>query len=186
MKKIITNIALSCIGITSINAQEANSERKNDVMLSPIELIAAPLLNISYERLLSANSGIGINAMIYLGNNNDDDYGLTQISPYYRIYFGKKYGAGFFVEGFVPITTTKDSYYNYNFNPYSSVYIPPTYNEETRTTIGIGVGFGGKWITRNNIIFEASLGIGRRFGNKSDYDDTNITGKGMLGIGYRF
>ncbi len=186
MKKIIILLGITCVGISTVNAQESNTERKNDIMLSPIELIAAPLLNISYERLLSANSGVGINGMFYLGNSNNDDYGLTQISPYYRMYFGKKYAGGFFVEGFVPITSTKDSYYDYNFDPYSTVYTPPTYNEKTRTTIGIGVGFGGKWISRNNIIFEASVGIGRRFGNKSYYDDANITGKGMLGIGYRF
>lgn len=180
MKKLIILLGFTCLGISTVNAQESNDERKNDIMLSPIELIAAPLLNISYERLLSANSGVGINGMFYLGNSNNENYGLTQISPYYRMYFGKKYGGGFFVEGFVPITTTKDYYYFSNSGPFDSRV------EDKRTTFGIGVGFGGKWITRNNIIFEASLGIGRRFGNKSYYDDANITGKGMLGIGYRF
>lgn len=190
MKKTISLLALAILGITGISAQTENpnstSERKNDVMISPIELIATPLLNISYERLISENMGVGVNGMFYFGNNDDfDDTGFTQISPYYRMYFGKKYAAGFFVEGFVPITSTTDYYYTYtNSAPY-------TYSEEIRrTTVGIGIGLGGKWITRNNIVFEVSGGLARRFGGSKNnidfYDGDNLTGKGMLGIGYRF
>ena len=183
MKKLLLTVAFSCSVIT-LQAQETATEsvRMNDIMISPIELIAAPMLNVSYERLLNENSGIGINGMFYLGNKNDDDYTLTQISPYYRMYFGKKYASGFFVEGFVPVTMTKDTYYEY--------YVGPGYNssasrEDNNTTVGIGVGFGGKWVARKNILFEASMGIARRFGIDDKYDAA-ITGKGMLGIGYRF
>ncbi len=182
MKKI-----LLCAGILvsalQINAQEAESkltsERQNDIMISPIELIAAPVLNLSYERLLGENSGLGVNGMFYLGN--DDDAKFSQFSAYYRMYFGKKYASGFFVEGFVPVTTTDESYYVYdgNYNYISS-------SDKNKTTVGIGVGFGGKWVAKKNIIFEASAGVARRFGNDDEFDFTRITGKGMLGIGYRF
>lgn len=168
----------------NLKAQEESTEsvRQNDIMLSPIELIAAPALNFSYERLLNENSGIGINGLFYLGNDGGDEYDMTQISPYYRLYFGKKYASGFFVEGFVPITMTNDTYYSYYAGP---GYSYSETREEKNTTIGIGVGFGGKWVARKNIIFEASLGIARRFGMDEKYD-SSITGKGMLGIGYRF
>ncbi|MDN5626825.1 MAG: DUF3575 domain-containing protein [Weeksellaceae bacterium] len=186
MKKtilLLTIAALCNVAKAQPSSETPTSDRKNDIMISPIELIASPLLNISYERLISAQSGVGINGMFYFGDKNEDTAGFTQVSPYYRMYFGKKYGGGFFVEGFVPITSTKDRYYTYN---YYNNYAGPDYHEETRTTVGIGVGFGGKWITRNNIIFEASMGVGRRFGDNDKYDDSNLTGKGMLGIGYRF
>lgn len=182
--------ALVTLGITNIQAQETQtSERQNDIMLSPIELIASPLLNVSYERLLSENSGVGINGMFYFGDHQNDNYdsGFTQISPYYRMYFGKKYASGFFVEGFVPITMTKDYSYFVSAGP---GYFNEYYTEQKRTTVGIGVGFGGKWVARKNIVFEASAGVGRRFGNEknNNYENggDNITGKGMLGIGYRF
>ena len=181
MKKILL-IAAFGAGFLSVQGQEMSAERQNDVMISPIELIAGPALNISYERLLNENSGIGVN-VAYLLDNAGDDSGLqSQISPYYRMYFGKKYASGFFVEGFVPITTSNDGRYNYNVGPgyFESYFVP-----EKNTTVGIGVGFGGKWVARKNIIFEASIGIARRFGMDSDYDSA-ITGKGMLGIGYRF
>ena len=185
MKKLLL-LAAIIGGTMSYQAQETTTEnvRQNDVMISPIELIAIPLLNVSYERLINENSGVGINGMFYFGDDNadnfdEDDSSMTQISPYYRMYFGRKYASGFFVEGFVPITMTTDYYYYFNSPDPSQVI-------DKRTTIGIGVGFGGKWVARKNIIFEASMGIARRFGEAKYYDSSNITGKGMLGIGYRF
>lgn len=166
----------------SVQAQNTADQRQNDIIISPIELIAGPALNISYERLLNKDSGIGINALVLLDNKDNGNGLQSQISPYYRMYFGKGYASGFFVEGFIPITTSNDSVYTTYFG--SGVYSPYTYQKNT--TIGAGIGFGGKWVARRNIVFEASMGIARRFGMKSEYSDTPVTGKGMLGIGYRF
>lgn len=180
MKKTFLAFAIVA-GFLTINAQEESSaERQNDIMISPIELIAAPALNISYERLLNKDSGIGINGLFDF--QKDTENSASQISPYYRMYFGKKYASGFFVEGFVPITMTADTRYKYVSGP---GYYSSTPYSEKNTTIGLGVGFGGKWVARKNIIFEASIGIARRFGIDSSYD-APITAKGMLGIGYRF
>ena len=181
MKKLL--FIASLVFVVSAQAQEESSDRQNDIMISPIELIAGPALNVSYERLLNKDSGIGINAIVLL-DNGDSDGGLqSQISPYYRMYFGKKYASGFFVEAFVPITMSNDSVYVPYYGP---GYYEHTYKNEKNTTIGAGIGFGGKWVARRNIVFEASIGIARRFGMSSEYDDTPVTGKGMLGIGYRF
>jgi len=182
MNKKLLIAAVSVVAFFNLNAQtsEGNvSESKNEVMIDPIMLVAGPVINLDYERLLNENSGIGLNALIYLGNDKDDE-GFSQFSPYYRMYFGKKYAAGFFVEGFVPITTSSYTEYNYNSNGY---YYVESSHDKNITTIGIGVGFGGKWITKNNILFELSGGIARRFGNDNASD---LTLKGMLGIGYRF
>lgn len=182
MKQLL--LIASLVFAVTLHAQEENSvERQNDMMISPIELIAGPALNVSYERLLNKDSGIGINVMMLLDKGEDGDGIQSQISPYYRMYFGKKYASGFFVEGFIPITMSNDEIYV----PYtSSGSFVSTYKYEKNTTIGAGIGFGGKWVARRNIIFEVSMGIARRFGMSSEYDDTPITGKGMLGIGYRF
>jgi hypothetical protein len=188
MKKI--SCLLTCIVtfiVLNANAQTKETtnkvKRQNDVMISPLELIITPLLNISYERLINENSGIGLNVLAYLGGD-EYDTGFSQFSPYYRMYFGQKYASGFFVEGFLPVTTTHDVYYLYNGG--SSI------STQRRTTLGAGIGLGGKWIAKRNIVFEASFGMGRRFGSATptggnNFDqDFNITGKGMLGIGYRF
>lgn len=142
--------------------------------MSPIELIATPILNVSYERLINQDSGIGVNGIFFL---EDEDSKFTQISPYYRAYFGKKYASGFFAEAFVPITMRRDIKYHYDNKT-------ATEKEIKDTTLGLGVGFGGKWVAKKNIVFEASIGIARKFGADDYFED--LTGKGMLGIGYRF
>lgn len=191
MKKNICILALTILGITRTYAQteksDSASERRNDVLISPIELIASPLLNISYERLIAENMGIGVNGMFYFKDKKEYyDSGFSQISPFYRMYFGKKFASGFFVEGFVPITSTKE-YYTVYYSDETSYSFKN--EEEKRTTVGIGIGLGGKWVTRNNIVFEVSGGIAKRFGSDKNtyyYDNDNLTAKGMLGIGYRF
>lgn len=176
MKKLVLLLTLA-FGIKTMTAQTYDgstptAQGMNDIMIDPIFLIAAPAANITYERLLNQDAGLGINAIFGLGRDMEN---VWQISPFYRMYFGKKFASGFFVEGFVPITYSKSESYWVNNQP-------QTYEA---TTVGIGVGFGGKWVVKRNIVFEASSGIGRRFGNTENLDSV-ITGKGMLGIGYRF
>ncbi len=179
IKKMFTAyVVMACF--IHLRAQETYEEgiKRNDAMISPIELIATPMLNISYERLLNEKSGVGINGIFYFRNDSDDsheDSKFSQVSAYYRMYFGRKYAAGFFVEGFIPVTMTTDIRY------YSSKYD----DNRRSTTIGAGVGFGGKWVVKRNFVFEASMGIARRFGKSNAYFGA-LTGKGMLGIGYRF
>ena len=182
MKRLLSSLMILSIGITFLHAQEQETPtRSNDIMISPIELIATPLLNVSYERLLNENSGIGVNGMFFLGDKDkyDDSNTFFQISPYYRLYFGKKYASGLFVEGFLPITSTSENHdiYNNDGNFVRTL-------DETVTSFGVGIGFGGKWVAKKNIIFEASVGVGRRFGDTDKI--SALTGKGMLGIGYRF
>ena len=57
MKKLLLTVAIFC-SIINLKAQETTTEsvRMNDIMISPIELIAAPMLNVSYERLLNENA----------------------------------------------------------------------------------------------------------------------------------
>ncbi len=178
MKKTLI-LALIMIGL-QINAQE----RKNDVMISPIHLIAEPSINVYYERILNKENGVGINLII---GGEDTNY---EFSPFYRMYFGKKYAQGFFIEGFLPITnagyeecTTKKKYVLDDNNTEYSTYIVDC-NIRNLTTIGVGFGGGFKFVVKRNIVFEVSAGMLRRFGINNNYG--SVSGKGMLGIGYRF
>lgn len=171
----------------NIQAQESEeikeinpNQRKNDIVADPIILIAVPMANFSYERLISQNKGLGVNALIGLDR---DSRGFSQFSPYFRLYMGKKYASGFFFEGFIPVTTDETDHYTY----YEDVdgYYTSTSTIKRNTTVGVGFGVGGKWVLKNNLVIEASGGIARRFGNR-DYYFEEVTGKIMGGIGYRF
>ncbi|KQS90202.1 DUF3575 domain-containing protein [Chryseobacterium sp. Leaf394] len=182
MKKIFTVLTV-LFSVINLFAQDLNpnnesgSQRKNDIVVDPILLIAVPMINISYERILNKDMGVGINAMVTLSDEVDD---FKQFSPYFRYYMGRKYAQGFFFEGFVPVTT--DSYSQYDYFNNGNFY----YTEKKFTTVGVGFGVGGKWIIKERLVIEASGGIARRFGTEnSDYSEP-VTGKIMGGIGYRF
>lgn len=156
--------------------------RKNDVLLDPVFLISGVVFNTSYERIIAEDQGIGLNVLIGLGARNDNFF---QASPYFRMYFGEKRAQGFFLEGFVPITSSReyisgehlyDEQGNWDYSPSSFQW---------NNTIGLGFGLGKKWILKRNILMELSGGVGRRFfGN--DLMEENVTGKLMFGLGYRF
>lgn len=130
---------------------------------------------VTYERTLNEESGIGLTAFLPISEEvrNDIEY---YISPYYRLYFGEKYAAGFFVEGFGMLNSTERSL---------STNDEYTNEEEFVTDFALGIGLGGKWITKSGFIGELSFGFGRNLFNTKETDD-DFVGKGGITIGYRF
>lgn len=157
-----------------------SDSRKNDIFLDPFVLIVGPIFNASYERIITDDQGIGLNVLAGLGAMDE----FFQASPYFRMYFGEKRAQGFFLEGFVPVTSSKEDVYEGGaYDENGNWYYPPS-SLQRSTTVGLGFGLGGKWILKRSILVELSGGIGRRFFG-SDLDE-NITGKWMIGLGYRF
>tara|TARA_R110002049_G_scaffold289046_1_gene471751 strand:+ start:80 stop:568 length:489 start_codon:yes stop_codon:yes gene_type:complete len=148
-----------------------SNQNFNEVKLNGLFLIAGAL-ELTYERTLNEESGIGVSVFIPIDNEISDDLKYF-ISPYYRFYFGKKYAAGFFVEGFGMLNST-----NRNINFLGG-------EDDFRTDFALGIGLGGKWITKSGFIAELSLGFGRNLFNNND-TDYEIIGKGAISIGYRF
>jgi len=136
---------------------------------------------ITYERLLADNMGIG--ASVFVGLDNSVDYKFGFI-PHYRLYFGAKKASGFFIEGNAAVITFRDNYY-YQYN---SSY-PSTFNsavaEKNSTTFGLGAAAGAKFLTRNGFLGEAYLGLGRTFGESSGFDPEAYPRVGIT-IGKRF
>ncbi|MDR3272313.1 MAG: DUF3575 domain-containing protein [Flavobacteriaceae bacterium] len=181
-KTFFALLLLSNIFLLKAQSVSTETERLNEVMITPFAFFA-PALDVSYERLLNEDWGIGINVMADFSSNDDSDESnvmTSQFSPYARMYFGNGFAKGFFVEAFVPITSSKDWYsYNDSDGYYHS-------GRKNNTTVGLGIGLGGKWVVKRNLIFEISGGVARRFGMDDKKYDSTFTGIGMLGIGYRF
>lgn len=172
---ILTLFIIGCFNVAfTQTAEEPSNFRKNDILVDPFWLIGGLALNASYERIISEDSGVGANVILGIGDNLED---FTQISPYYRAYFGSKYASGFFIEGFLPITVRTEYEWNTNGNQ--------SERGVDYTTAGLGFGLGGKWIAKKKIVFELNLGIGRKFiGNRGASEP--VTGKGMIGVGFAF
>lgn len=158
---------------------QRNNFGKNEIKINSFFLLLG-VFEPSYERNLSEQSSMGVSAFIPFDQENIDVDINYYISPYYRIFFGEKYAAGFFLEGFGMLSSVDNEY-----------YINRDYNTEIKneavTDFALGFGLGGKWMTTGGFVFEVNGGIGRNLFNTNTEDDSSIlVGKFGFNLGYRF
>lgn len=149
MKKLITTFAIFCS--TLAFSQSENNEFKVNILYTAIGMP-----ELSYERLISDNSSFGASVAFSLDKKEDMDLRFS-FTPYYRMFFGQKKAAGFFIEANSIVLNYVDTIY---FDGTSSKY-------ETRTGFGLGAAAGAKFLTKNNLIGEVYGGLGRVFGDNS-------------------
>jgi hypothetical protein len=180
MKKISILLLILFLSVNPLFSQndlkEDNKTQKNvsEIKLNALYLIIGAF-DIAYERTINEESAFGVSLFLPFDEDVSDTYKFS-ISPYYRFYFGKEYATGFFAEGFGLLNSTRDEYYNNN--NYSYTY-------EDNTDFALGIGVGGKWVTKRGVFFEISGGIGRNLFNNND-SNYEIIGKGGISVGYRF
>jgi len=182
MKKIFLTFLLLILVSNILFSQENNntpdnsSENFNELKLNGLFLVLGAL-EVTYERTINEESALGVNVFVPIDDDVSDEINYY-ISPYYRFYFGKKYAAGFYVEGFGMLNST---------NPYYFIdellNLPETNNSVTDFALGIGIG--GKWITNSGFVGEIGFGVGRNLFNNNGLD-YEIIGKGGITLGYRF
>ena len=150
---------------------------KNEFKLNGLFLLLGTF-EASYERNLTENSSIGISVLIPFEREYVDTDINYYVSPYYRVFFGKKYAAGFFLEGFGMLNSIRDSY---------SYYLDSgvRFDEENATDFALGLGLGGKWFAKGGFVFEVNGGFGRNLFNVSENDNTFVAKLGF-NLGYRF
>ena len=147
MKKLITIFAVFCS--TLAFSQSENNEFKVNILYTAIGMP-----ELSYERLISDNSSLGASVAFSLDKKEDMDLRFS-FTPYYRMFFGQKKAAGFFIEANSIVVNYVDTY-NGSTNTY-----------ETKTGFGLGAAAGAKFLTKNNLIGEVYGGVGRVFGDNS-------------------
>lgn len=177
MKRLLVLFGFLCFSLSNAQTEEVevlsnNGGRRHDVMGNPIALVLG-VGNFSYEYSLNEDSGLGVSTFFVF-----DDYSVKTdawyIMPYYRYYFGKGWAKGFFLEGFTGILGDSEGGVDFSKDYFRRM--------EGETNFGFGIGLGGKWFLKKNLLFEASVGVGRRVDNEY----SPVFGKGMLGLGYRF
>jgi hypothetical protein len=178
MKKFIL-VTLFIISAVSF-AQESNQKaefKKNEFKGNALLLVLGSF-DVSYERILNEESGIGISVNVPFDRDNwDINYALT---GYYRYYFGKKPASGFFGEAFGMLNNVDDYVYEESATNY-------TYKPKTITDFALGIGLGGKWVTKKGLLLEINAGVGRNlFNNQYDDRDYELIGRAGITVGYRF
>ena len=153
-------------------------EKKNELILDLVGPSFAGGINVSYERHLNKKSSLGITLFYIYDNTKETDMNYS-ISPYYRMYFGKKYASGFFVEGFGMIHSTDGK------KIYDTVE-KLTFTENPNViNFSIGAGLGWKGVAKSGFTYGANLGMGITFLN-ADKTDHDHVAKFSLNVGYRF
>lgn len=144
--------------------------KKTEVKINVLTLIAAKWIDISYESLIDEESSFGLSATL---NTDTAESTLNYaITPFYRRYFSNKYARGFFVEGFGSLFSAED-FNGFLANP----------NDRFETGFALGVSIGGKFVSKKGFTTELILGVGRNL-----VKDSNSEAFGRIGIslGYRF
>lgn len=151
MKKLFFASSLLMVAL-NLNAQDTqpqeNQTNFNEVKLNGLYLVIGAF-DVAYERTINEESAFGVDLFLPFDNDIDINY---YVSPYYRFYFGKKYAAGFFVEGFGMLNSIDYERFNSSLS---------SFEDENVTDFALGIGLGGKWITKSGFIGELNLGIGR-------------------------
>ena len=182
MKKIIL-VAFLAVSFIRVHAQEAKSaidvQKQNEVKINGLYLVLGAL-EVTYERLLNEESGVGLSIFLPIDDAVNDGINYY-VSPYYRFYFGKKYAAGFFVEGFGMLNS-----YDYTTIGFLQSFDAVASDTENVTDFALGIGVGGKWITNRGMFAEVNFGVGRNLFNSNDFSDYEVIGKASIAIGIRF
>ncbi|MBV7268866.1 DUF3575 domain-containing protein [Winogradskyella luteola] len=177
MKKSALAALLFC-SIFTLSGQESQTNEdpylaKHEVKLNALMLVVGAV-EVGYEYLLNDESGVGISAFVAYDEEIKDNI-QYYISPYYRYYFGKKYAGGFFLEGFAMLNNSErdlDIFFDDD-------------EDNWVTDLALGIGLGGKWITKKGFVGEINYGIGRNL-FKADESEFDFIGKFGISIGYRF
>lgn len=174
MKKIVVGVFLICTIVAKSQELKKYEFSRNELKANALLLVFGSF-DVSYERILNEESAVGIGVNLPFDTKNwDINYTFT---GYYRYYFGKKPAAGFFGEAFGMLNNVDDYVYNDGVG---------YYEEKTLTDFALGIGLGGKWVTKKGLLLEINGGVGRNLFNNQYERDFELIGRLGISVGYRF
>ena len=93
-----------------VQAQETilvDSIKRNELHLNLLTSLSYGFVEISYERILTKNSSVGLSAFVPVIKHNTYAYGFI---PYYRYFLGKSVANGLFLEGNLGLLARKNNF----------------------------------------------------------------------------
>lgn len=137
--------------------QPTASTKKNELKINLLYGVLG-IAEITYERVIGDDQAVG--ASVVIGLDDDTNYNFSFL-PYYRMYFGKKQAAGFFIEGNAGLLNYQEDSFYYSGD---AGYFGMTYNN--KTSFGAGLAVGGKFLNKNGLFGEVYTGVGRVFASR--------------------
>jgi hypothetical protein len=170
---ILIFVATSCF-VKAQSKKVLDSTKHNEIHLNVLSSLSYGFVEISFERILTESSALGLSAFVPVIKHDTYAYGFI---PYYRQYFGKKVANGLFIEGNLGLLARKDNYklvYD-NYGGYSSL-------TTTAINYGYGVAAGVKIKSTSNFIVTIYGGVVRLFNTNGD----NVFPRAGVTMGKRF
>lgn len=169
MKKIIFFIAI-IISNQNLLAQQGND---NEIKFNvPMAIYGLP--EITYEKIVEDNMSFGASLSIGIDKAYSEITfdGIPEraiLCPFYRLYFGQKKAAGFYIEGNMALANQKATLNDYYYDNTTGNYV---YTTQTKSTMGFGFGgaLGFKLLSKNGFTGDIYGGYGRLFGTNAYYN----------------
>jgi hypothetical protein len=158
IKFLYSIFLFSCIVFSQENQNNtANSFSANELKLNLIYTLSG-YPEISYERLLTKETGVGVSMGISLDDSSISSQEFN-INPYYRFYFGKGEASGFFIE-------TNGAFYS------EEAYSSSETKRSHELGLGLGIALGSKFLSNTSgWLGEFHIGGGRNFINNDKIGD---------------
>lgn len=172
------------------NAQDdATLERKNEVRVDVLSLVASSKLNLTYERFLNNKFSVGISGSYSGGDRLKDDFdkGVRNNLPEYEVIPFVRYALSqsrtnfYFAEVFVAANGGTSREIERLDNGASSYY---DIVESDYTDVAFGGGLGYKVYFKEKFAVEFLVGFGTNVIDKSKSPD--VISRVGLSVGYRF
>lgn len=151
-----------------------DSTKRNELHLNLLTSLTYGFVEISYERILTNNSSVGLSGFVPVIKHDTYSYGFI---PYYRYFLGKSVANGLFLEGNLGLLGRKDNLkivYD-QYGGYSSLH-------HTGLNYGYGVALGAKLKSKSNVIVNLYGGVVRLFNANGD----NVFPRAGVTVGKRF
>lgn len=160
LKVIVYSLIFMLLNSHFSYAQKKQKIKKHELTLNIANLVIG-FPKVSYSYLINNESTIGISGGFSFDNDNEYKF---QLIPNYRVFFGKKTAAGFFIEANGAFFSQYEQ---------QSTFFGGTINANNRKHLGLGLGLaiGGKFLSKKGFVGELFIGSGRNFINTDIIDD---------------
>ena len=150
MKKITLILLLALSWQAYSQIPERNIVAKHEMKIDMAYLLS-PAFKLEYENLLNEGNSWGIVGFANIANNPTFAY---QLLGFYRLYFGKSFASGFFLEGNFGVTG------GHRYGSWSQ--------SDDYAAAGAGIALGWKLVTEKGVVLDLFAGLGRLFENNFD------------------
>lgn len=164
---------------------------KNEISLNVFNVLVFGALDLTYERVLSDQTSLGINFFSKVFNKNEgEDNDLSEVydkefsgTTAFKFYLNDdKVASGFYAEAFGMLSSGENNKDITEVDPVTQEEVSVE-KEFEYTDFALGFGVGVKYVAKQGFLMDAGFGIGRNLFNKNSPDVVLLP---TVNVGYRF